>query len=215
MIMLTRFLAAVAAMALVVASSNVLVQYPVDARLFGIDLSGILTWGAFTYPLAFLVTDLTNRHFGPAAARRVVLVGFGIAVLLSIVLASPRIAIASGTAFLLAQTLDVTLYDRLRSGVWWQAPLVSSLLGSILDTALFFGLAFAPAFGWLDTGFGRPEASLGDLVPLFGIGGATPLWIGLALGDFCVKLLAALALLAPYRLLRDVIADRYAQQPAR
>ena len=122
------------AMAVLVTASNILVQYPVG---------DFLTWGAFTYPFAFLVTDLTNRRFGTAAARRVVYVGFALAVVLSIWLATPRIAIASGTAFLTAQLLDVAVFDRLRSGNWWRAPLASSTLGSALDTAIFFTLAFS------------------------------------------------------------------------
>ena len=189
------------AMAAVVALSNVLVQYPLQVTLGGVNLADTLTWGAFTYPVAFLVTDLANRRLGPAAARRVVLVGFALAVVLSIWLASPRIAIASGSAFLLAQMLDVSIFDRLRRGAWWRAPLASSMIGSILDTVVFFGLAFAPAFAMLDLG-GEP-GSLGFPVPLLGIGPAeVPLWISLALGDLAVKALVALALLVPYGLLR-------------
>jgi uncharacterized PurR-regulated membrane protein YhhQ (DUF165 family) len=154
-----------AAMAAVVVASNVLVQFPVNDWL---------TWGAFTYPIAFLVTDLTNRRLGPEAARRVAVAGFVAAVLLSIWLATPRIAVASGTAFLTAQLLDVTLFDRLRRRPWWQAPLASSTLASAWDTAAFFSLAFA--------GTGLP-------------------WITWALGDFGVKLAMALALLIPFRAL--------------
>ena len=117
--MLARFSLAIIGMAVVVTASNFLVQFPVDARLGAIDLAEILTWGAFTYPLAFLVNDLTNRHFGPTKARIVVLVGFAIAVAMSIFLASPRIAIASGSAFLVAQLLDVSIFDRLRAATWW------------------------------------------------------------------------------------------------
>ena len=191
----------VAAMAAVVVLSNVLVQFPVQATLGGMNLADTLTWGAFTYPVAFLVTDLANRRLGPAAARRVVLVGFVIAVALSIALASPRIAIASGTAFLVAQTLDVAVFDRLRRGAWWRAPLASSAIGSVIDTAIFFALAFAPMFGALD--LGGEDASLGFPVPLLGVGPAqVPLWISLALGDLAVKALVALALLVPYRALR-------------
>ena len=157
----------VAAMALVVTTSNVLVQLP---------LNDWLTWGALSYPFAFLVTDLTNRRCGPGDARRVVLVGFACAVALSAWLATPRIAGASGTAFLVAQLADVQLFDRLRNARWWQAPLVSSALGSILDTALFFSLAFA--------GTGLP-------------------WTTWALGDLAVKAGFALALLIPFRLLLE------------
>ena len=187
---------AIAAMAGVVALSNVLVQYPVRLTLGAVDLADLLTWGAFTYPVAFLVTDATNRLFGPAMARRVVAAGFVLAVILSIWLATPRIAIASGTAFLVAQLLDVAVFDRLREGRWWRAPLVSSLVGSALDTGLFFSLAFAPAFALLD--FGGEAGSLGFAVPFLGVGGEVPLWVSLAAGDFIVKLLVGLAMLAPY-----------------
>lgn len=189
----------VAAMAAVVAASNVLVQYP-----FGhFGLGEVLTWGAFTYPIAFLVTDLANRSFGAPAARKVVLAGFAVAVVLSVWLATPRIAIASGAAFLAAQLLDVAIFDRLRRQVWWRAPLISSLVGSVLDTVLFFGLAFAARFAFLDTGFGLEDGSLAFPASLFGLG--VPLWVSLAVGDFCVKLLIALAMLAPYGALLSVL----------
>ncbi len=175
---LTMIVMAVAAMTVIVVASNILVQYPVNDWL---------TWGAFTYPVAFLVTDLANRRLGPARARQVVYVGFALAVLCSAALATPRIALASGTAFLVAQLLDIVVFDRLRRGRWWRAPLVSSVLGSTIDTALFFALAFAAT--------GLP-------------------WLGWALGDLAVKLAVALAMLIPFRLLmgsRDVLAAR---QPA-
>ncbi|MEO0636609.1 MAG: queuosine precursor transporter [Pseudomonadota bacterium] len=190
----------VAAMAFVVIASNILVQYPVQAQIGGVNLGDILTWGAFTYPAAFLVTDLSNRAFGPAIARRVVVFGFTLAVLLSIFLATPRIAIASGSAFLVAQLLDVSVFDRLRNGIWWKAPLVSSLLGSAIDTVIFFSLAFAPMFGFLD--LGGADGSLGFPAPFLGIGGEVPLWTSLAVGDFLVKILVGVALLGPYGLLR-------------
>lgn len=162
----------VVVMAVIVVASNILVQYPINDWL---------TWGAFTYPIAFLVTDLVNRALGAGAARRVVYVGFSVAVVLSIAFATPRIALASGTAFLLAQLLDVYVFDRLREGAWWRAPIVSSVLGSAVDTALFFGLAFA--------GTGVP-------------------WISLGLGDFGVKLLIAAAALIPFRLIIGLLAVR-------
>ena len=162
-----RLTPSVLAMVATVVASNILVQYPFTP--FG--LGDLLTWGAFTYPFAFLVTDLTNRWFGPVKTRRVVYVGFAIAVLLSIWLSEPRIALASGTAFLCAQLLDVTLFNRLRAGSWWRAPLVSSSVGSALDTAIFFSIAFA--------GSGLP-------------------WTTWALGDFSVKMLVAIASLLPY-----------------
>src|SRR5690606_28380454 len=120
----------VAALAAVVVASNILVQYPFTP--FG--LGDLLTWGAFTYPFAFLVTDLSNRWLGPRVTRRVILVGFVAAVALSVMLATPRIAIASGSAFLAAQFVDIAVFDRLRQGRWWRAPLVSTLIGSALDT---------------------------------------------------------------------------------
>lgn len=150
-------------MTLVVAASNLLVQLPIN---------DVLTWGAFSYPFSFLVTDLTTRLQGPDRARRAVWVGFALAVVLSVWLATPRIALASGTAFLVGQLLDIRVFQRLRRGTWWRAPLVSSTLGSILDTAIFFSLAFA--------GTGLP-------------------WVTLALGDLGVKLLMAVLALAPFR----------------
>ena len=158
-------LAAIAAMGVLIVASNILVEIPINDWL---------TWGALTYPVCFLVTDLTNRARGPAAARRVVYAGFGIGVAASLVLADPRIAAASGTAFLTAQLLDVFIFDRLRRQTWWQAPLASSLLGSAIDTALFFSLAFAFT--------GLP-------------------WVTWAVGDFGVKVAVALAMLLPFRLL--------------
>ena len=186
----------IAAMCVVVAASNYLVQFPVEVTLGSINLAALLTWGAFTYPVAFLVTDLTNRKFGPAAARKVVIVGFALAVILSIWLATPRIAIASGSAFLVAQLLDISVFNMLRRGQWWRAPLISTVLGSTVDTAIFFTLAFAPAFGLLD--FGGEDGSLGFPVPFLGIGGEVPLWISIAVGDLIVKFLVGLAMLAPY-----------------
>ena len=165
-----RFFWAVLAMAVVVTASNYLVQFPVQASLGAINLADILTWGAFTYPVAFMVNDLTNRHFGPAAARVVVLVGFAIAVIWSIFLASPRIAIASGSAFLVAQLLDVSIFNELRRGKWWHAPLISSVLGAVIDTILFFGLAFAAAFAFLDTGLGLEDGSLPFPTPFLSVG---------------------------------------------
>lgn len=156
----------IAAMTVIVAASNYLVQFPVNDWI---------TWGAFTYPIAFLVTDLTNRAFGPARARQVVYVGFVLAVVLSIALATPRIALASGAAFLTAQLIDVRIFDRLKErGGWWTAPLVSSTIGSAIDTALFFSIAFA-----------------GTAVP----------WVTLAFGDFAVKLVLALSMLIPFRVM--------------
>lgn len=189
----------VAAMAAVVVASNILVQYP-----FGhFGLQDLLTWGAFTYPIAFLVNDLTNRRFGKQAARKVVLAGFALAVVLSVWLATPRIAIASGSAFLVAQLLDTQIFDRLRNDAWWKPPLVSTVIGSVVDTVLFFSLAFAARLAFLDTGFGMEDGSLGFAVPFFGT--EVPLWMSLAFGDFCVKMLVGLVMLAPYGALLSVL----------
>jgi len=153
----------IGAMALIVTAANVGVQFPINDWL---------TFGAFTYPISFLVTDLCNRAMGPRNARRVVYVGFVIAVALSAVFATPRIAIASGSAFLCAQVLDVQIFDRLRGHrLWWAPPLVSSSIASALDTVLFFSLAFA-----------------GTPVP----------WVTLAIGDYFVKLGLALVMLVPF-----------------
>jgi len=158
------------AMVAVVAASNWLVQYPIN---------DFLTWGALTYPVSFLVTDLTNRAHGPARARQVVYVGFALGVALSVWLADWRIAAASGSAFMAGQLLDISIFDRLRRSAWWRAPLASSVLGSVVDTALFFSLAFA-----------------GTEVP----------WVTLALGDLAVKLVLALLFLAPFRALMAAVA---------
>ena len=206
--MLSRFLVAVAAMVATIAASNVLVQFPVELTLGGVHLGDMLTWGAFTYPVAFLVTDLSNRAFGPQKARLVVVAGFCVAVLLSIWLATPRIAIASGSAFLVAQLLDISIFHRLRDSAWWHAPMLSSLVSSALDTLLFFSLAMAPAFAGIDLYFGMEDASLPFPAPLLGVGPEVELWQSLALGDFLVKLVMAILMLAPYKALRDLILRR-------
>lgn len=189
------------AMCVVVALSNFLVQFPFQH--FG--MGEILTWGAFTYPVAFLITDLANRRFGAVSARKIVFFGFVLAVVLSIWLATPRIAIASGSAFLVAQLLDISIFNRLRGGKWWSAPLFSSVIGSAVDTVLFFSLAFAAQFAALDTMTGSEDGSLAFLVPFFGFGTEVPLWVSLAVGDYGVKLLIALSMLIPYRVLLNVL----------
>jgi uncharacterized PurR-regulated membrane protein YhhQ (DUF165 family) len=199
--MFARFIAAVAAMVVVVTASNILVQYPVQADLGPIHLGDILTWGAFTYPFAFLVSDLTNRYDGPRQARFVVLAGFLVGLALSFYLSTPRIAIASGSAFLIGQLLDIAVFQRLRNRYWLVPPLSASLFGSLLDTLIFFSLAFAPIFGFVDLWFGMEDGSLGFGAPWLGVGAEVPLCLSLATGDFAVKFLAALLLLAPYRLL--------------
>ena len=201
----TRIIPFTLAMALVVVASNVLVQYPFNH--FG--LGELLTWGAFTYPLAFLVNDLANRSFGPKAARLVVFAGFVIAVILSIWFATPRIAIASGSAFLVAQLIDTGVFDRLRNKAWWMPPLVSTFIGSAIDTIIFFGLAFAPVFAGIDLFFGMEDGSLGFPAGIFGI--AMPLWMSLAIGDFAVKILVGLFALLPYGGLLKAM-DRNAEQ---
>jgi hypothetical protein len=152
-----------AAMVLVILYSNILVQTP---------LNDWLTWGAITYPFSFLITDLANRYYGLRFARRVVYAGFVVALVLSAYYATPRIALASGTAFLVAELVDVHIFDRLRRRAWWQPPLISTLVGSALDTAVFFTLAFY--------GTGMP-------------------WVTLGLGDFGVKVALAVITLLPFR----------------
>ena len=209
--MFARFILAVAAMVVVVTASNILVQYPVQFDLGPIHLADILTWGAFTYPFAFLVSDLTNRHDGPRHARYVVLVGFLVGLALSFWLSTPRIAIASGSAFLIGQLLDIAVFQRLRNRYWLIPPLSASLFGSLLDTLIFFTIAFAPALGFIDGVFGMADGSLGFTAPWLGIGGDVPLWVSLASGDFTVKFLAALLLLVPYRVLMGRIMPMQAR----
>ncbi len=187
----------IVAMAVVVVASNILVTYPFN--YFG--LGNLLTWGAFTYPIAFLVNDLTNRRFGLKSARLVVYAGFFLAVILSIMLASPRIAIASGTAFLCAQLFDATIFDRLRALSWWKAPFISTVAGSALDTVLFFSLAFSAQFAVLDTITGAEDGSLA--FPVAFMGTEVPLWMSLAFGDFWVKIATGVAMLLPYGILMN------------
>lgn len=191
-ISLSRLMPAMLAMCAAVAASNILVQYPFEY----LGLNEVLTWGAFTYPFAFLVNDLTNRRFGPLAARRTVYVGFVLGVVLSIWLAIPRIAIASGSAFLCAQLLDITVFDRLRRKTWWKAPFAGAMLGSIFDTVLFFSIAFAANFAWIDKITGMPDSSLAEPAAFLGIG--VPLWTSLAFGDFFVKVVMGTLMLIPY-----------------
>ena len=198
--MTRSLLPGILAMAAIVVASNILVQF-----LFG----QWLTWGAFTYPLAFLVTDLMNRLYGPAAARRVVFAGFVTGVGCSLIgtqimgefgpLVTWRIAIGSGLAFLTAQLLDVALFDRLRGETWWRAPLVSSLIGSSLDTALFFFIAFSGTLAPLEPGNDVTWAN--EILPILGLGPLAPLWVSLAIADWGVKLALALIALVPFRLI--------------
>ena len=170
-------------MGLVVVLSNYLVQFPI--QYFG--LQEVLTYGAFSYPVTFLITDLANRAYGKLIAKRVVYVGFTIGVLLTLFIStnfsdiiSIRIAIGSGVAFFIAQNLDVQIFDSLRKKIWYVAPLASSITGSITDTFLFFSIAFYAT--------GIP-------------------WVTLAFGDLAVKLFIALVMLIPFRLLINKIKD--------
>ena len=188
------------AMAAIVVASNILVQF-----LFG----QWLTWGAFTYPFAFLVTDVMNRVYGERAARKVVFAGFVTGVICSLIgtqimgefgpLVTLRIALGSGTAFLVAQMLDVSIFSALREGRWWRAPLASTLVGSSVDTALFFSIAFSAQLAWLEPGNDVSWAN--EALPLLGAGPMVPLWVSLAVADWLVKLSLALVALVPFRLI--------------
>ena len=170
-------------MGIVVLVSNYLVQFPI--KYYG--LKEILTYGAFSYPIAFLITDLTNRSYGKQAAKKIVYFGFFLGVLLTLYfstnfsdLISIRIAIGSGTAFITAQLIDVQIFDKLRDKKWFIAPLTSSLLGSVIDTFLFFSISFY---------------------------GTDKNWLSLSLGDLAVKVIVALTMLIPFRLLMNRIID--------
>lgn len=182
------------AMAGVIVVSNVLVQYP---------LGPWLTYGALTYPLAFLITDLVTRNHGLKVAKQVILVGLIVGILASLLasffdVTTLRIAIASATAFLVAQILDVKVYLRLQHLAWWKTPVLSSVVGSIVDTFIFFSIAFsATTFALLLDG----NVWTQEIVPLLGIGRQFPLWVSLAVADLGIKLLMVLVLLLPYRLL--------------
>jgi uncharacterized integral membrane protein (TIGR00697 family) len=188
------------AMAAIVVVSNILVQH-----LFG----QWLTWGAFTYPLAFLVTDVMNRVYGAGPARKVVLTGFVVGVFCSLIgtqimgefgpLVTLRIAIGSGLAFLVAQMLDVGIFSALRNGAWWKAPLASTLIGSTVDTALFFTIAFSAPLTFLEPSNDVSWAN--EVLPLLGVGAMAPLWMSLAVADWGVKLSLALLALIPFRLI--------------
>ena len=194
-----NLLPGILAMAIIVVASNILVQFPIG---------NWLTWGAFTYPFAFLVNELVNRFQGAAAARRVVLVGFAIGLVCSVIgtqimgefgpLVTQRIALASGLAFLVGQMLDVALFNRLRQLTWWRAPFASGLAGSTIDTAIFFPLAFSAAFLWLEPGNDVSWAT--GPVPLLGLGPVVPLWASLAVADWGIKILVDIFALMPFRL---------------
>lgn len=202
--MTRTYLPGILAMAAIVVASNILVQF-----LFG----NWLTWGAFTYPLAFLVNDVMNRVYGPQAARRVVWVGFAVGVVCSLIgtqiigefgpLVTLRIALGSGLAFLTAQLVDVAIFDRLRDdrhgGAWWRAPLASTLVGSTLDTALFFSIAFSATLSFIEPA--NDVSWAGEILPMLGFGPEMPLWVSLAVADWGVKLSLALLALVPFRLI--------------
>ncbi len=190
----------VAAMTLVVLASNILVQFPVGQWL---------TWGAFTYPLAFLVSDIVNRLEGSAAARRVVYAGFATGLACSAIgtqimgefgpLVTLRIAIGSAVAFLLAQLLDIAVFDRLRRNVtWWKAPFVSTLAGSSLDTALFFTIAFSASLSFIEPA--NDVSWAGEQIALLGFGPQVPFWVSLGFADWLVKVAVDVIALLPFRL---------------
>lgn len=199
------------AMAAVVVASNILVQF-----LFG----QWLTWGAFTYPFAFLVTDVMNRVYGAGPARKVVVAGFVVGVICSLIgtqimlqgdgytypAVTLRIALGSGLAFLTAQLVDIAVFDRLRDGSWWRAPLASTLVGSSLDTAIFFTIAFSAALTGLEPSNDVSWAT--GALPLLGAGPMVPLWVSLGFADWLVKLSLALVALLPFRIIVGALIPR-------
>ena len=195
----------VIAMATIVVASNILVQFFVG---------NWLTWGAFTYPFAFLVTDLMNRYYGPSAARRVVYVGFVVGIICSLIgtqitlqiapdfwvpAVTLRIALGSATAFLVAQLVDVSIFHRLRAGAWWRAPLISTLIGSTLDTAIFFSIAFAGGLVGI-LGADHNTDFFNEIVA-HPFGGEATRWVGTAMVDWAVKVTIALIALIPFRIM--------------
>ena len=202
------------AMAAIVVASNVLVQF--------LLLDGLLTWGAFTYPLAFLVTDVMNRVYGPGAARRVVGAGFVVGVVCSLIgsqvmlqgdgyeyAAVPlRVAVASGVAFLAAQLTDIAVFHRFRAGVWWRAPLISTLVGSVLDTALFFSIAFSASITVFGAQADGAVSWAWGAAPFLTLGAEAPLWVSLAVADWLVKLVIALIALVPFRIIVGALSAR-------
>jgi conserved hypothetical integral membrane protein len=210
---MTRYIPGILAMAIIVVASNILVQFL---------LGNFLTWGAFTYPFAFLVNDVMNRIYGPGAARRVVFAGFVVGVICSLIgsqimiqgdgfeypAVTLRIAIGSGTAFLIAQMADILVFDKLRNGVWWQAPAVSTLVGSSLDTMIFFSIAFAASLTFLEPSNDVSWAN--DHLPLLGFGPQVPLWVSLACADWLVKLALTLVALLPFKAIVTKLSPRIA-----
>lgn len=207
--MTRKLIPGVIAMAIIVVASNILVQYP---------LGQWLTWGALTYPFSFLVTDLTNRLQGAAAARRVVIAGFVVGVLCSLIgtqimgefgpLVTLRVALGSGLAFLVAQLTDVAVFNRLRQGNWWRAPFVSTIASSTLDTMIFFTVAFSAALIFIEPG--NDVSWAGAELSLLGNGPMVPLWVSLAIGDWLVKLAMAIVALVPFRVIVGKMMARVA-----
>ncbi|MGB8812219.1 MAG: queuosine precursor transporter [Paracoccaceae bacterium] len=207
--MTRKLIPGIIAMATIVVASNILVQF-----LYG----QWLTWGAFTYPLAFLVNDVMNRVYGVAAARRVVYAGFATGLICSLIgsqivgefgpLVTLRVALASGTAFLVSQLLDVAIFDRLRLREWWRAPLISPLIGSCFDTAIFFTIAFSSTLMFLEPSNDVSWAN--EAIPLLGSGPVAPLWVSLAVADWGVKLAIAIFALLPFRLIIAKMTARIA-----
>ena len=187
-------------MSIIVLVSNILVQFL---------LGNWLTWGALTYPFAFLVTDITNRFYGLSAARKVVLFGFIIGIFCSLVgtqlqgefgpLVTFRIALGSATAFIISHLLDISIFNYLRQERWWKAPLISSIVGSSLDTLIFFFVAFSGFLIFLEPSNDVSWAV--EQVPILGMFGISPLWVSLALADFLVKLSLITISLIPFRFL--------------
>ena len=204
---MTRILPGVIAMAAIVVASNILVQFLI--------LDGLLTWGAFTYPLAFLVTDIMNRVYGAQAARKVVFAGLVVGIVCSLIgsqimlqgdgyefpAVALRVAIGSATAFAVAQMLDIAVFNRLRDGSWWKAPLGSTLVGSTVDTVIFFSIAFSAVFNGLSAAAADEVIWAQDAVPCLNAGPLVPLWVSLAVADWGVKLTIALLALLPFRLI--------------
>ena len=201
-----KLLIGILAMASVVVASNILVQF--------LLLDGLLTWGAFTYPIAFLITDLMNKSYGPAAARRIVLAGFITGVLCSLIgsqimlqgdgyeypAVALRVAFASGVAFIIAQLFDIAVFNKLRSAEWWKAPLTSSLLASLIDTAVFFTIAFSAQVPFFSEVANEEISWAWEIVPFLTFGTNSPLWVSLAIADLIVKWLIGLAALIPFRI---------------
>lgn len=198
-----RLLPGIIAMAAIVVASNILVQFLI--------FDGLLTWGAFTYPFAFMVTDIINRVYGSRAARQVVFVGFMTGVACSLIgtqvmleygpAVTLRVAVGSGCAFLAAQLLDIGVFNRLRAGSWWKAPLVSTLVSLTIDTIIFFSLAFSATFAVFGTDANAAVTWAQDAVPFLNAGPQAPLWVSLAVADWSVKLIIAIFALVPFRLI--------------